>query len=102
LLNFYYQHFLKSTKKVFSEIQARQVAQLPIPTLETIPEKTKVRLVELVDQMLIAQASLRDVSTDLDRQRVAQHVSILDAQIDKAVYELYGLTEEEIRIVETG
>jgi hypothetical protein len=26
----------------------------------------------------------------------------LDRQIDAAVYELYGLTEEEIRIVEEG
>ena len=102
LLNFYYQHFLKSTKKVFSENQARQVAQLPIPMLETIPAKSKSRLVELVDHMLIAQVNLRDSATDLDRQRAQQRVTILDGQIDKAVYELYGLTEEESRIVETG
>jgi len=34
-------------------------------------------------------------STTLSRQRAAT-----DKQIDQLVYELYGLTEEEIRIVE--
>jgi hypothetical protein len=29
-------------------------------------------------------------------------IAITDQQIDQLVYELYGLTEEEIRIVEGG
>ena len=34
LMNFFYTRFLKSTKKIFSEIQAHQVAQLPVPKLD--------------------------------------------------------------------
>ena len=29
-----------------------------------------------------------------------RQIRIVDAQIDKLVYDLYGLTEEEIRVVE--
>jgi len=29
-LNYYYRNFLKSTKKVFSEIQARQIENIPV------------------------------------------------------------------------
>lgn len=37
---------------------------------------------------------------DLDVQRLELHCATLDFQIDEAVYELYGLAEEEIKIVE--
>jgi hypothetical protein len=35
------------------------------------------------------------------RHDLARHIERLDAQIDALVYELYGLTEEEIGIVES-
>ncbi len=35
-----------------------------------------------------------------DRRHYQQKVDILDKQIDALVYELYGLTEQEIKIVE--
>ena len=35
-----------------------------------------------------------------DKELYERQIKILDAQIDRRVYELYGLTEEEIRIVQ--
>ena len=50
LLNYYYRIFLKSTKKVFSEIQAKQVENLPIQ----IPHKdVQEKIVNLVKKLLI-------------------------------------------------
>jgi hypothetical protein len=37
---------------------------------------------------------------DEERRRLNRQISALDKQIDQLVYELYGLTEDEIRIVE--
>jgi hypothetical protein len=37
-----------------------------------------------------------------DKQLLDQRLAITDSQIDLLVYELHGLTEEEIRIVEGG
>jgi hypothetical protein len=54
------------------------------------------KIIALVDQILAAQASFQKSATELDRKRVA----ILDTQINRAVYELYGLTDEEIAIIE--
>ncbi len=34
------------------------------------------------------------------RELLSRQIQVIDAEIDKEVYELYGLTEEEIRIVE--
>jgi hypothetical protein len=37
-----------------------------------------------------------------DREVLQAQIDATDRQIDRLVYDLYGLTEEEIRIVEEG
>ncbi|AGT43495.1 hypothetical protein [Treponema pedis] len=50
--------------------------------------------------MLETQSRLQQAISDEDKKLLEQRAAILDKQIDKAVYTLYGLTEEEIGIVE--
>jgi len=50
-------------------------------------------MVALVDQMLILHKKLAAAKTDHEKTN-------LQRQIDRLVYELYELTEEEIKIVE--
>jgi len=40
--------------------------------------------------------------TGPDKAAIERQIAATDKQIDRLVYELYGLTEEEIRIVEGG
>ena len=40
------------------------------------------------------------MKTDSDKKILQQKIDAIDKQIDRLVYELYGLTEDEIRIVE--
>ena len=37
---------------------------------------------------------------DRDKELYERQIRIVDAQIDRLVYDLYGLTEEEVRVVE--
>ena len=37
---------------------------------------------------------------DRDKELYERQIKIIDKQIDRLVYELYGLTEEEIKVVE--
>ena len=104
LLNFFYTRFLKSTKKVFSEIQARQVGQLPIPYLDLNNKADRARhdkLVTLVDKMLVLTPKLR-AAKDSEKATLQNAVSKTDHDIDALVYELYGLTPEEVALVEGG
>ncbi len=55
---------------------------------------------KLVEQMLAAKEKLAKTKTDAESTRLEMQCESLDRHIDAAVYELYGLTEEEIRIVE--
>ena len=37
-----------------------------------------------------------------DKELYERQIRIVDAQIDRLVYDLYGLTEEEMEVVETA
>jgi len=103
LLNCYYTTYLKSTKKVFSEIQARQLAQLPIRPIDFSDLSDKARhdrMMKLVDQMLDLHKRLAAAQDAGERERLQRLIDSTDQQIDALVYELYGLTPEEIAIVE--
>ncbi|MCX7426710.1 MAG: N-6 DNA methylase, partial [Planctomycetia bacterium] len=103
LLNFYYVNFLKSSKKVFSEIQARQVEQLPLPPLKVSDPADKARhdqIVEFVDSMLASHKQLAAAKSEAQKAVIHRQIDSTDAEIDRLVYDLYGLTAEEIAIVE--
>ena len=59
--------------------------------------------VMLLEKMLALQKERQSVrrEDDLDRVRnLERQIAQVDAEIDQRVYVLYGLTEDEIRIVE--
>jgi type I restriction-modification system DNA methylase subunit len=70
----------------------------PLPIIE----KESPELIKLVDAMIDSQKQLLVSKTDSDRKLLQQKIDAVDSQIDRLVYELYGLTEGEIRIVEGG
>jgi hypothetical protein len=103
LMNHYYVTYLKSTKKVFSEIQARQLAQLPIRLINFSDPADVTRhahMVKLVEQMLELHKRLAATKSQSDHDLYQRQIDATDREIDKLVYELYGLTQEEIKIVE--
>ena len=58
------------------------------------------RMVALVTQMLDLNKRLQDAKLGHVKKLVSREIEATDAAIDKLVYELYGLTDEEIKIVE--
>jgi hypothetical protein len=50
--------------------------------------------------MLEFQKKYHEARMERDRELYERQIRIVDAQIDRLVYDLYGLTEEEIEIVE--
>ena len=57
-------------------------------------------MVKFVEQMLTAQKERANALTDRDIDYWQRRCDTLDRQIDELVYELYGLTEDEIALVE--
>ena len=52
--------------------------------------------------MLDLHKALSSAGPEHERTLLARRIEATDRQIDRLVYELYGLTEEEIGIVETA
>jgi len=57
-------------------------------------------MVSLVEQMLELNKKIAGVKNPEEKTRLQRQIDATDSQIDKLVYELYGLTKEEIKIVE--
>jgi len=60
------------------------------------------RIVSLVEGMLELHQRLTDAKTPTDKDRLQRQIDATDQDIDRLVYDLYGLTEEEIQIVEAA
>jgi hypothetical protein len=57
-------------------------------------------MVALVTQMLNLHARLAAESVPQEKTLLQRRIDTTDKQIDRLVYELYGLTEDEITVVE--
>lgn len=58
------------------------------------------QIIILVDQMLESKKQLQKAKTEGDKNYLNRKCERLDKEIDQLVYKLYGLTEEEIKIVD--
>jgi hypothetical protein len=58
------------------------------------------RMVALVTQMLDLNKKLQETRLEQERTMLSRQIEATDGAIDKLVYELYGLTDEEIGVVE--
>lgn len=79
------------------------LSQLPFHTIDFSNPSDKVRhdeMVVKVESMLEAKKQLVRAQTDKDKTYYENKCASLDRQIDRLVYDLYGLTEDEINIVE--
>jgi len=60
------------------------------------------RMISLVEQMLSLHKQLPQARMPHEQTALQRQIEATDNQIDALVYELYGLTEEEIKIVENA
>jgi hypothetical protein len=100
---FHHKRNPKAQKGLFPKVLVSDLAKLPIRTINFDDPTDKTRhdaIVKLVEQMLEAKEKLSNAKTEAEVNRLEMLCQSLDRQIDEAVYELYGLTEEEIGIVE--
>ncbi|MCX6122638.1 MAG: N-6 DNA methylase [Ignavibacteriales bacterium] len=84
-------------------VQNEELASLPIHTIDfaqSVEKKMHDDLVSLVEKMLEFNKQLQKAHFDSEKEPIERQIAATDKKIDDIVYELYGLTEEEIKIVE--
>ena len=79
------------------------LSQLPIRSINFSDKADKAKhdkMVSLVEQILALHKRLAAAKTPDDKTKLQRQIDATDQEIDRLVYNLYGLTEEEIAIVE--
>ncbi|MCK4580155.1 MAG: N-6 DNA methylase, partial [Dehalococcoidia bacterium] len=103
LVRWIYNNLTQEQYRTFPQVKSINLRKLPIRTIDFTNSTDKAlhdRMVELVETMLKLHKDLRAAKTDHDKKPIQRQIDTTDKQIDQLVYELYDLTDEEIRIVE--
>ncbi|MGB5217943.1 MAG: N-6 DNA methylase [Smithella sp.] len=98
LLTYYYQKFF-----ITIDVLKNALLSLPIKSINYTDPADKNchdQIVQLVEQMLALNKQLPEAKTSHEQTLIQRQIDATDKQIDKLVYELYELTEDEIKIVE--
>ncbi len=93
----------KMVTKNFPRISILDLKRFPIPPIDfsnSADVTQRDRLVALVQSMLDLHKQLASATGEHERTLLHRRIEATDRQIDRLVYELYDLTEEEIAIVE--
>ena len=85
-MTWYYHSNTDEERKVFAQIKIELLRKMPIPKADKDQQRP---VVQLVDKILAAKQHDAEADT-----------TALEQEIDRHVYALYGLTDDEIKLVE--
>ncbi|MBN9542722.1 MAG: N-6 DNA methylase [Alphaproteobacteria bacterium] len=104
LISFWFiKTFAKLDRKTFPQFKVYELKSFPIPKLDFSKKSDKVihdNLSSLAENMLEMNKKLVATNNPNDKTKIQRQIEATDKEIDFLVYKLYGLTDEEIRIVE--
>jgi hypothetical protein len=122
LMRFLYRLAATETNRVLAQVKPAVLGTLPIPLINVGNPRDKARhdkMVALVDRMLELNKEKHDVeaafrpayrektraarlkpASTWELDRLEREIAATDAEIDDLVYELYGITDEERKIIE--
>jgi hypothetical protein len=93
--------------RVANQGESRVIPQVKASKLETLPFPDAQADHPIISQLNRCSRVMYRLNSELgntmnpnDKTRLEREIETTDRQIDHLVYELYGLTEEEIKIVE--
>jgi len=94
LLNFYFKLF-----SLYPRINADDLDNLPIKLPTSKAQEQKI--INLLNQMLELQKEFHNPKiSGYEKERLEQQIKNVDYEIDEEVYKLYGITDNEKRIIE--
>ncbi len=103
LLNWFYQLINPEIGEALAEVKKTNLEKLPINKINIHIEKEKKLysiLINHVKRILLLKKQQSATKTPHERAVLERRIASTDQAIDQLVYELYGLTDEEIGLVE--
>jgi type I restriction-modification system DNA methylase subunit len=103
VLDFYLKNISTTMRGGFFRYFTQFIEQLPIRRInfsDATDKDRHHRMAKLVEQILRLHKQLAQAKTPDEKSRIQRQIDAIDQEIDFLVYELYGLTEKEIQIIE--
>jgi type I restriction-modification system DNA methylase subunit len=104
LISWYFLHRSNVAQRDdFPKIVLKESRSLPIRPINFNlgSDKTRYsRIIALVEEIIELIRQIKSAKTPHEKESLQREIDATDKQIDQLVYELYGLTEDEIKIVE--
>jgi hypothetical protein len=101
--------FLKSIASTkqngYFEYKPMYLSKVPIPISNSNSinsSESRIKIIETVSQILFSKNQIAAATISNQLQQLQRAIDHAERRIDELVYELYGLTEEEVRMVEGG
>jgi len=94
---------LEGKNEIYLRFFGQYLKDFPVRTInpnDPLDKARHDRMVTLVTQMLDLNKKLQDARLEQEKTLLSRQIEATDGAIDKLVYELYGLTTEEIKVVE--
>jgi len=105
LFQYVYWNWMVTNRESTPQLKKIHLDKFPIASCDfSNPDDVKKHdlMVKLVDEMLVLHKKLHETTDEKMKRIIQKQIEITDKKIDALVYELYGLTEEEIKVVEEG
>ena len=104
LLDFWFKYMYVNDDKLFPHIQKNQLESIPILLTNTTEHQKELRnvIVSQAKNLLRFYNEGGEMFMSPQKQQIERKIGYCEDKIDAAVYKLYGLTEEEIAIVEAN
>lgn len=105
LLRWFFPHVSAPFRGGWYSANRQFLSQVPFRPVDFSKPAEKAehdRLVSLVDQTIILHRQAAAAKSPPDKEALERQIRATTREIDRLVYELYGLTEEDIRIVEVN
>jgi hypothetical protein len=94
LVNYYFKYFNKTNHVPIGEIK-----NIPFPEVKAMQRKQLADKAKSIERTYKDYSKVKTKPTS-ETERLKRQIEEADKEIDEIVYKLYGLTEEEIKVVE--
>ena len=85
-------------KTLFPKIKKSQIEAIPIVDVTSSNESYNT-VIKLVDNLFKLNEQLQTTKLETQRNQIQRTIDHAEKKIDELVYELYGLSKEEIEII---
>lgn len=87
-------------RKVFPKINTNTLESVPVPNISKVDKSVQHEMTKLVDHLIQLNYEKHDTKLATKADQLQNKIDYCENRINQLVYELYELTEEEIKIIE--